>query len=93
MLNQTFEAFNLPSEAWSDQPDPAELAALEDIRQAGWFDREPPLLVSLLDLVEAVSSVSDNEDDGGGDGAAEDGEAPARRPRPKGKPKPKPKPP
>jgi len=63
MLNQNNEAFDLPSAPWSDQPDPAELAALEDIRQAGWFDREPPLLVSLLDLVEAVSAVSDNEDE------------------------------
>ncbi len=63
MLNQNFDAFDLPSTTWSDQPDPAELAALEDIRQAGWFDPEPPLLVSLLDLVEAVSAVSDNEDE------------------------------
>ncbi|MDG2051039.1 MAG: hypothetical protein P8M78_12840 [Myxococcota bacterium] len=63
MLNQSLEALNLPNTTWEEQPDPAELAALEDIRQAGWFDRESPILVSLLDLVEAVSAVSENEDE------------------------------
>ena len=58
MLQETREIFEESALTWSDQPDPAELAALEDIQREGWFDKEEPVLVSLSDLVEAVSSVS-----------------------------------
>jgi hypothetical protein len=61
MLQDTGEVFEESALNWSDQPDPAELAALEDIQREGWFDKEEPVLVSLSDLVEAVSSVSDTE--------------------------------
>lgn len=58
MLQETREIFEESALTWSDQPDPAELAALEDIQREGWFDKEEPVLVSLSDLVEAVASVS-----------------------------------
>jgi hypothetical protein len=61
MLLDTREVFGEPALAWNDQPDPAELAALEDIQREGWFDKEEPVLVSLSDLVDAVSSISDTE--------------------------------
>ena len=63
MLPHKLNHFDLPNPLWNDQPDPAELAALEDIRAEGWFDREEPLLVTLLDLVEAVASVSETQDE------------------------------
>ena len=63
MLQESHEVFEMLDMTWSDHPDPAELAALEDIRREGWFDKEEPVLVSLSDLVEAVSSVSNTEDE------------------------------
>lgn len=63
MLQETREVFEESDLTWSDQPEPAELAALEDIQREGWFDKEEPVLVSLSDLVEAVSSVSNTEDE------------------------------
>ncbi|HIG69010.1 MAG TPA: hypothetical protein EYQ46_03185 [Myxococcales bacterium] len=61
MLQDTREVFGESALAWNDQPDPAELAALEDIQREGWFDKEEPVVVSLSDLVDAVSSISDTE--------------------------------
>ena len=61
MLQDTREDFEESALTWSDQPDPAELAALEDIQREGWFDKDEPILVSLSDLVDAVSSISDTE--------------------------------
>jgi hypothetical protein len=61
MLQDTHQVFEESALAWNDQPDPAELAALEDIQREGWFDKEEPVLVSLSDLVEVVSSVSNTE--------------------------------
>lgn len=63
MLQKTREAFEESHLTWNDYPEPAELAALEDIQRAGWFDDEEPVVVSLSDLVEAVSSVSDTEEE------------------------------
>lgn len=44
-------------------PSPAELAALEDMGSAGWLERDepPPVRVTFLDLVKAVSEVSNTE--------------------------------
>jgi hypothetical protein len=61
MLQDTHQVFEESALAWNDQPDPAELAALEDIQREGWFDKEEPILVSLSDLVDAVSSISNTE--------------------------------
>ena len=61
MLQDTHQVFEESALAWNDQPDPAELAALEDIQREGWFDKEEPVLVSLSDLVDAVSSISNTE--------------------------------
>jgi|GEM_PF-1851219 hypothetical protein len=61
MLQDTREVFEESALTWNDQPDPAELAALEDIQREGWFDKEEPILVSLSDLVDAVSSISNTE--------------------------------
>ena len=63
MLQKTREVFEESHLIWNDYPEPAELAALEDIQRAGWFDDEEPVVVSLSDLVEAVSSVSDTEEE------------------------------
>ena len=63
MLQKTREVFEESHLTWNDHPEPAELAALEDIQRAGWFDEEEPVVVSLSDLVEAVSSVSDSEEE------------------------------
>jgi len=63
MLQETRELFEESALTWSNQPEPAELAALEDIHREGWFDDEEPVLVSLSDLVEAVSSVSNTEEE------------------------------
>ena len=45
------------------EPTAAELAAIEDIESAGWFEQEAvePVPVTLLELVKAVSEVSKNE--------------------------------
>lgn len=54
-------------ETWShrseQEPSIGELAAIEDIDAAGWFELESPqpVQVTLLELVEAVSEVSDTE--------------------------------
>ena len=61
MLQDAREVFEESALAWNDQPDAAELAALEDIQREGWFDKEEPILVSLSDLVDAVSSISNTE--------------------------------
>jgi hypothetical protein len=61
MLQDTREVFEESALTWNDQPDPAELAALEDIQREGWFDKDEPILVSLSDLVDAVSSISNTE--------------------------------
>jgi hypothetical protein len=61
VLQESLEFFKSPDLNWNAHPDPAELAALEDIQREGWFDMEEPVSVSLLELVEAVSSVSDTE--------------------------------
>jgi hypothetical protein len=61
MLQDTHQVFEESALAWNDQPDPAELAALEDIQREGWFDKDEPILVSLSDLVDAVSSISNTE--------------------------------
>ena len=63
MLQETREPFEESDLTWSAHPEPAELAALEDIHRAGWFDDEEPVVVSLSDLVEAVASVSDTEEE------------------------------
>ena len=63
MLQKTSEVFGESHLTWNDHPEPAELAALEDIQRAGWFDDEEPIVVRLGDLVEAVSSVSDTEEE------------------------------
>ncbi len=63
MLQESREVFESPDMTWSDHPDPAEVAALEDIQREGWFEHDEPVIVSLLELVEAVSSVSDSEDE------------------------------
>ena len=51
------------SHAFDTEPTAAELAAIEDIEAAGWFEQESvePVRVTLLELVEAVSEVSENE--------------------------------
>ena len=46
MLQEAREVFEESDLTWSDQPEPAELAALEDIQREGWFDKEEPVLVS-----------------------------------------------
>ncbi|HIF93848.1 MAG: hypothetical protein ABGX04_05100 [Myxococcales bacterium] len=61
MQQESLEYFESPDLAWGAHPDPAELAALEDIQREGWFDMDEPVITSLLELVEAVSSVSDTE--------------------------------
>ena len=63
MMQESREVFEMSDMTWSDHPDPAELAALEDIKREGWFDKDDPIIVSLLELVEAVSSVSNTEDE------------------------------
>ena len=61
MLQTSLEVFESPDLNWNAHPDPAELAALEDIQREGWFDMDKLIIVSLLELVETVSSVSDTE--------------------------------
>lgn len=61
MLHETSHAFQLIDSPWLSEPDPAELAALEDIRREGWFDSPEPVIASLSEILSAVSSVTDNE--------------------------------
>lgn len=51
------------SHATDTEPTAAELAAIEDIESAGWFEEESvePVQTTLLELVKAVSEVSKNE--------------------------------
>ena len=57
---QSFTSWSHTIEA---EPTAAELAAIEDIEAAGWFEQESaePVRVTLLELVKAVSEVSQNE--------------------------------
>ena len=62
MLHETSYPFQPFDSPWlSNQPDPAELAALEDIRREGWFDSQEPVIASLSEILHAVSSVTDQE--------------------------------
>ena len=63
MLQERLDCLEVPEVIWNDQPDPAELAALEDIEREGWFDTDEPIVVGLLELVEAISSVSNTENE------------------------------
>jgi hypothetical protein len=63
MLQESFDVFESPDLNWNCHPDPAELAALEDIQREGWFGKDDPAIVSLLELVEAVTSASDTYDE------------------------------
>ena len=63
MQQESLEVFESPDLNWNSHPDPAELAALEDIQREGWFDKDEPVVVSLLELVEAVTAVSDTDDE------------------------------
>ena len=61
MLHETSYPFQPIDSPWLSQPDPAELAALEDIRREGWFDSQEPVIASLSEILRAVSSVTDQE--------------------------------
>ena len=63
MLEEICGFIEAPGMTWNNHPDPAELAALEDIQREGWFETDEPVIVSLLELGEAVSAVSDSEDE------------------------------
>ena len=57
------QSFTNWSHAAQTEPTAAELAAIEDIESADWFEQESiePVQVTLLELVKAVTEVSKNE--------------------------------
>jgi len=63
-MNATIQdLLEIETSAVEHGPSPAELAALEDMDAAGWLegDSPPPVRVTFLDLVKAVSEVSSTE--------------------------------
>lgn len=63
MSAETYQSFTNWSHTTQAEPTAAELAAIEDIESAGWFEQESaePVQVTLLELVKAISEVSKNE--------------------------------
>ena len=63
MSAETYQGFATLSDSIECEPTAAELAAIEDIASAGWFEQQSsePFQVTLLELVRAVSEVSKTE--------------------------------
>ena len=57
------DGVEMATSAAESEPSLAELVALEDIEAAGWLERDgpQPVRVTFLDLVKAISEVSNTE--------------------------------